>query len=271
MYDDYQQLKFSRRGLVLTVTMDNPPVNGVGHQLHAELARVFKEIQRDDSCNVVVLTGEGRCFSAGGDLQQMLANLDDGAVILREMGDAPEIMTSLLALEKPTIAHVNGHAMGLGATLALLCDIVFANEAAKIGDPHVAVGLSAGDGGALIWPHLIGYARARHHLLTGDPLTGREAAEIGLIYKALPEAELAETVAAYADGLAARPYQAVTATKLSINLALCRQATADAATHIRLETGTMISKDHREALLAMLEKREPNFDHGRSTEDQNHG
>lgn len=267
MYEDYQQLKFSRRGLVLTVTMDNPPVNGVGHQLHAELARVFKEIQRDDSCNVVVLTGEGRCFSAGGDLQQMLVNLEDGATILREMGDAPDIMTSLLALEKPTIAHVNGHAMGLGATLALLCDIVFANEAAKIGDPHVAVGLSAGDGGALIWPHLIGYARARHHLLTGEPLTGREAAEIGLIYKALPEVELADAVAAYADRLTALPYQAVSATKISINMALCRQAQADADSHIRLETRAMMSNDHREALLALLEKRPPAFDHGRSRKE----
>lgn len=263
MYEEYQQLKFHRRGLVLTVTMDNPPVNGVGHILHAELARVFHDIQRDESCNIVVLTGAGRCFSAGGDLGQMLANLDDGAVILREMGDAPEIAKSLLALRKPTIAHVNGHAMGLGASLALLCDVVFANENARIADPHVLVGLSAGDGGSLIWPHLIGYARARHHLFTGEPLTGRDAAEIGLIHKALPEAELAAAVADYADKLAARPFQALSATKVSINMALCRQADADVDSQIRLETQAMMAGDHREALLAMIEKREPRFDHGR--------
>jgi enoyl-CoA hydratase len=264
MYENYERLKFSRRGLVLTVTMDNPPVNGIDHKLHAELARVFSEIQRDDSCNIVVLTGEGRCFSAGGDLHQMLANLDDGAMIVREMGDAPDIIKSLLALEKPTIAHVNGHAMGLGASLALMCDVVFANENAKIADPHVMVGLSAGDGGSLMWPHLIGYARARHHLLTGEPLTGRDAAEIGLIHKALPEAELAAAVADYADKLAAKPFQALSATKVSINMALCRQAGADADSHIRLETRAMMSNDHREALVAMIEKREPRFDHGRS-------
>ncbi|ARR54751.1 enoyl-CoA hydratase [Rhizorhabdus wittichii DC-6] len=263
MYEDYEQLKFSRRGLVLTVTMDNPPVNGVGHKLHDELARVFHDIRRDDGCNVVVLTGEGRCFSAGGDLNQMLGNLEDGKHILREMGDAPEIAKSLLALEKPTIAHVNGHAMGLGASLALLCDVVFANENARIADPHVLVGLSAGDGGALIWPHLIGYARARHHLFTGEALTGRDAAEIGLIHKALPEAELAAAVAAYADKLAALPFQALSATKVSINMALCRQANADVDSHVRLETRAMMSNDHREALLAMIEKREPRFDHGR--------
>lgn len=264
MYEDYQQLKFSRRGLVLTVTMDNPPVNGVGHQLHAELARVFYDIDRDDSCNVVVLTGEGRCFSAGGDLNQMLSNLEDGATILREMGDAPVIAKSLLALKKPTIAHVNGHAMGLGASLALLCDVVFADENAKIGDPHVLVGLSAGDGGSLIWPHLIGYARARHHLLTGEPLTGREAADIGLILKALPTDQLAAAVADYADKLAAKPFQALSATKVSINMELCRQAASDIDSHVRLETLAMIAPDHKEALRAMIEKRAPNFDHGRN-------
>jgi enoyl-CoA hydratase len=264
MYENYEQLKFTRRGLVLTVTMDNPPVNSVGHRLHAELARVFRDIQRDDECNVVVLTGGGRYFSGGGDLGQMLANLDDGATIIREMGDAPDILNSLLALEKPTIARVNGHAMGLGASLALLCDIVFASETAKIGDPHVSVGLSAGDGGALIWPHLIGYARARHHLLTGEPLTGREAADIGLVYKALPQEELDAAVEAYADTLAAKPYEALSATKVSINMALCRQALADADRHIRLETRTMMSRDHREALTALIEKREPQFDHGRA-------
>ena len=263
MYDDYEQLSFSRRGLVLTVTMNNPPVNSVGHRLHAELARVFRDIQRDDQCNVVILTGAGRYFSGGGDLQQMLANLDDAAVLVREMGDAPDILNSLLALEKPTIARVNGHAMGLGASLALLCDVVFATETAKIGDPHVAVGLSAGDGGAFIWPHLIGYARARHHLLTGEPLTGRDAAEIGLIHKAVPEEDLDAAVEAYADKLAAQPYQAVSATKMSINMALCRQALCDADRYIRLETRTMMSNDHREALLALIEKREPRFDHGR--------
>jgi enoyl-CoA hydratase len=194
----------------------------------------------------------------------MVANLDDAAVIVREMADAPDILNSLLALEKPTIARVNGHAMGLGASLALLCDVVFSTESAKIADPHVSVGLSAGDGGAFIWPHLIGYARARHYLLTGEPLTGKEAAEIGLIHKAVPEAELDAAVDAYADRLAAQPYQALSATKVSINMALCRQALSDADSYIRLETRTMMTHDHREALLALIEKREPRFDHGRS-------
>jgi enoyl-CoA hydratase len=263
MYSQYRKLSFERRGFVLTVALNNPPANAVNYELHSELAQVFRDIQRDPSCNVVILTGLGKYFSGGGDLKQMLQNLDDHDRMASEMADAPQIVHALLALEKPTIARVNGHAMGLGATLALLCDVVFASESAKIADPHVNVGLSAGDGGSLIWPHLIGYAKARHHLFTGEPLSGAEAVAAGLIYKSLPAAELDAEVDAYADLLAAKPFRALSATKKSLNMALCRQALFEAEAHIGLETLSMMASDHREALLAMIEKREPNFNHGR--------
>jgi enoyl-CoA hydratase len=168
-------------------------------------------------------------------------------------------VTSILGLDKPTIARVNGHAMGLGATLALLCDVVIAVESAKIADPHVSIGLSAGDGGALIWPHLVGYAKARHHLLTGEPLVASEAARIGLIHRAVPAEELDAAVDTYADRLVNGPTQAIRATKRSINMALCAQAVASADAHIGLELLTMSSADHREAIVAMMEKRAPVF------------
>jgi enoyl-CoA hydratase len=193
----------------------------------------------------------------------MLSNLDDLGRMAIEMTDAPRIAHGLLSLSKPTIARVNGHAMGLGATLALLCDIVFAVETAKIADPHVTVGLSAGDGGSLIWPHLVGYPRARHHLFTGEPLAGAEAQAAGLIHAAVPAEKLDEAVYAYAEKLAAKPLQALSATKRSLNMALCRQALADATAQIGLETLCMIAPDHREALLAIAEKRDPKFTHGR--------
>src|SRR5690606_26283084 len=104
---------------------------------------------------------------------------------------------------KPVIAKINGHAMGLGATLALFCDVSFAAAEAKIADPHVALGFVAGDGGAVIWPQLIGYNRAKEYLFTGDPLTGEEAARIGLVNRALPAAELDAAVLAYANKVAA--------------------------------------------------------------------
>ena len=259
MYETYKFLKFARRGTVLTVTMDNPPLNTASPELHEELTHVFDDIARDDACHVAVLTGEGRAFSAGGDFDIMLQAQQDAAFRDTTVARASHIVHSMLALEKPLIARVNGHAIGLGATLAWMCDVVFAVDSAKIADPHINVGLSTGDGGAIIWPHLIGYARARHHLLTGEPLTGAQAAEIGLIYKAVAAETLDEAVYAYADKLANGPTMAIRATKRSINMALCAQAAAQADAHIGLELRTMASQDHREAILALMEKRKPVF------------
>lgn len=259
MYDHYEFIRFDRRGRVLTVTMDSPPLNAVGRALHDELSYVFLDVARDDACDVIVLTGAGRAFSAGADLPGLLKATEDKAMRTALLSRAPAIVHSMLSLEKPIIAKVNGHAMGLGATLALLCDVVIASNDARIADPHVGIGLSAGDGGSLIWPHLIGYARARHHLLTGDPLTAPEAAAIGLIHKAVAADELDAAVDAYADRLANGATMAIRATKRSINMELCRQAVATAEAHAGLESYTMASNDHREAVLAFIEKRAPVF------------
>lgn len=259
MYAQYRHLRFERSDRVLTVTLDSPPMNAVDRALHDELSHVFSDIARDNACDVVILTGAGRAFSAGADLPGLLKATEDAALRTALLSRAPAIVHSLLALEKPVIARVNGHAMGLGATLALLCDVVIASADALIGDPHVGIGLSAGDGGALIWPHLIGYARARHHLLTGEPLPAREAETIGLIYKAVARDELDATVNAYAQRLANGAIMAIRATKRSINMELCRQAIASAEAQAGLESYTMASDDHREAVLAFIEKRSPVF------------
>jgi enoyl-CoA hydratase len=259
MYSQYRHIRFDRRGRILTVTMDNPPLNTVSRALHDELSTVFADVARDDEADVVVLTGAGGAFSAGVDLPKLLEATDDKAMRTALLSRAPHIVHSLLGLHKPVIARVNGHAMGLGATLALLCDVVIAADTARIADSHVAVGLAAGDGGALIWPHLIGFARARHYLLTGDPISAGEAEAIGLIYKAVPAERLDETVDAYADRLAKGAAMAIQATKQSINMELCRQAIASAEAQIGLEGYTMASDDHREAIIAFIEKRKPVF------------
>lgn len=259
MYEHYTKLKFTRRGAILTITMDNPPLNAASPVLHDELTRVFDDVANDEQCTVLVLTGEGRAFSAGGDFDGMLAATESNELRAKSVARAPHLLQSMLALDKPAIARVNGHAMGLGATLALLCDVVFAAEGALIADPHVNVGLAAGDGGALIWPHLIGLARSRHHLLTGEPLTAIEAARIGLIHKAVPAEQLDQEVYAYAQRLANGPTLAIRATKRAINMSLCTQAAATADAHIGLELQTMSSADHREAIIALMEKRPPKF------------
>ena len=168
-YDTYQTLTFARRGRILTITMNRPEkLNAVDARMHEELARVFYDVALDEEADIVVLTGAGKGFSAGGDFGWFQDMIDDRKVWERTRLEGKRIVYSLLDLEKPVIAKINGPAMGLGATMALFCDVIFAARSARIGDPHVSVGLVAGDGGAVIWPQLIGYARAKELLMTGD-------------------------------------------------------------------------------------------------------
>jgi enoyl-CoA hydratase len=260
MYDAYQALKLSREAGVLTVTLDNPPTNAVTEAMHAELRTLFPRINQDDETKVVVLTGAGeRAFSAGGDVNDMIRLLGDPAATIRSMKEATDTVYGLLRLEKPIIARINGHAIGLGATLALFCDLTYAVETAKISDPHVAVGYAAGDGGALIWPQLIGYARAREYLLTGDPLPAKAAAEIGLITRAVEGHKLDETAYGMARRLASGATVAINMTKQAINLALRRQFESIVEAHVGLELMSHFTADHAEAAHAFLEKRKPSF------------
>ena len=261
MYKNYRFLQCEYRGKSLVVTMDNPPMNAAHLGLHTELSNIFYDVERDDACELVVLTGAGKAFSAGGDLPGMLKACDDAKLSAAMISRAPHIVRSMLAMSKPLIARVNGHAMGMGATLVLLADVAFMVEGAKFADPHVNVGLTAGDGGALLWPLMIGHARARHYLLTGEAMSGKEAAEIGLIHKAVPAEMLDTDVWAYADRLLALPGLALRTTKRSINMVLRQQAESVIDAHAGLEHLTITSADHREAVQAFLDKRTPVF-HG---------
>jgi len=259
MYDHYKALKFSRQGKVLTVTMDNPPMNSASIELHDELSYVFYDIARDPDTNVVVLTGEGRAFSAGGDIklmQEKLTDVDHHAEFIRR---GPFIVHGMLDLEKPIIGRINGHAMGLGATIALMCDLTIASDRAKIADPHVLVGLSAGDGGAFIWPQHIGFAQAKWFLLTGDAIEAPAAAAMGLINKSVPPEELDAAVNELAQRLANGASLAINTTKRSINMLLKRQVEGVIESHLGLEMLTIFTQDHKAAVKAFLNKETPVF------------
>src|SRR5262249_58484081 len=136
----------------------------------------------------VLLTGRGRAFSAGGDFAWFPELRAPGRMeALRR--DAKQLIWDLLDVEIPIVAALNGHAMGLGASVALLCDVIFMADTATIGDPHVRVGIVAGDGGAVIWPLAVRPARAKQYLLTGDPLGAAEAERIGLVNRVVPAAD----------------------------------------------------------------------------------
>lgn len=259
-FSDYKTLLFERRGRVLEIVMNRPDkLNAVDEAMHAELARVFVDASNDPDCDVVVLTGAGRAFSSGGDIDWMQKMIDHPASFEKTTREGKQIVYSLLDCEKPVVAKLNGHATGLGATIALFCDVIFAADTAKIGDPHVSVGFVAGDGGAVIWPQLIGYARAKEYLMTGDLMTAAEAARIGLINHAVPVAELGERVNQFADRLAAGATKAIRWSKMSANIGLKQLAHSILDASLAYEAMSNVTSDHQEAVNAFREKRSPVF------------
>lgn len=260
LFDDYQAILFSRRGRVLEVTLNRPDkLNATDAILHTELARVFVDISNDPDSDIVVLTGAGRAFSAGGDVAWMQEAIDEPERFEQTVREAKQIVFGLIDCEKPVIAKLNGHATGLGATIALFCDVIFAADHAKIGDPHVSIGFVAGDGGAVIWPQLIGYARAKEYLLTGDLMTATQAVQMGLINHAVPAAELDAKVDAFADRLANGATKAIRWTKMSVNIGLRDLATSIMDASLAYESLSNMTADHAEAVKAFSEKRPPVF------------
>ena len=252
---DYKAITFSRRGRVLTLTMNRPDsLNAVNAVLHEELSRVFTDAAKDPDSDVIVLTGAGRAFCAGGDVEWMQDAIDNPDSFETTVAEAKAIVFSLIDCEKPTIARINGPAVGLGATIALLCDVSFAAEKAIIADPHVSIGMVAGDGGAVIWPQLIGFARAKEFLLTGDPIAAPRAAEIGLINHAVPAEQLDAAVDAFADRLAGGAMKAIRWSKVTTNIALRQLAVAMMDTGLAYEALTNVSADHQRLVTEFREK-----------------
>lgn len=249
-----------RRGRLLVVTLNRPEtLNAFNLALHNEMVEALVFAKDDPGSDVVLLTGAGRAFSAGGDLDHIANSAANPGQFDHEVQVARTIVLTLLDISKPVVCRMNGHAVGLGATIALLCDVVFASDRAKIGDPHVGIGLVAGDGGAIVWAQRIGLARAKEYLLTGELLTAQKAAEIGLVNHCLPAEELDAAVEACCDKLLASAQIAIRYTKMLTNLELKRIAGLVLDQGLAWESESVRSADHREAVAALREKRPPKF------------
>jgi enoyl-CoA hydratase len=168
----------------------------------------------------------------------------------------------MLDSEKPIIAKVRGYAYGLGVNIALACDLVYAAEGARFCDSHVKMGIVPGDGGAALWPLLIGFHRAKEYLLTGEPLDARRAAEIGLINHCVADSELDAAVDAMARKLAEGAPLAISYGKLSINLLLKQLVAGAFETSLAYDQLTLYTQDHKEGADAFMEKRKPRFTGG---------
>ncbi|MCB0994152.1 MAG: enoyl-CoA hydratase/isomerase family protein [Acidimicrobiales bacterium] len=248
---------------ILLVTLNRPDRgNGITAQMHEDLRDVYHNITRDPEVRVVVLTGAGKNFCVGADFATMEENLagpgyPEGRPDL--LDDGVDIARNAVRVRQPMIAAVNGHAIGLGASLALFCDIVYLSERARIGDPHVNAGLVAGDGGAVLWPILVGLNRAKELLMTGDLLNAEQAERWGLVNHVVPADEVLDTAMATARRLAGGARHAIMFNKRLCNKDLERRILDLYEFGFALEALTFETKDHSEAVDAFLNKRTPKF------------
>lgn len=246
---------------ILTLTLDNPEkLNANTEAMHWSLSRIWDDIDADPDVHAVIFTGAGeKAFSAGGDPAQMEQDFGNSERWFKIAAEAKRIIHGMLACNKPIVARLNGHAVGFGSTLALASDIIVGVKGAKFGDPHCNAGLVCGDGGALLWPQQIGYARAKEFLFTGRLVTMEEAAEMGLINYAVSREELDSKVTELARRIADGAGRAIQLTKNVLNLPLRQAAISTMDLGMANEMQSAQSDDHREAVRSMIEKRDPKF------------
>nr|WP_295469341.1 enoyl-CoA hydratase-related protein [Mesorhizobium sp.] len=254
----FETVDVEKNGAILTIRLNRPErLNAFNPRMSHELPEAIRAAGRMTDVRAIVLTGAGRAFSAGGDMSEIK---DTPGSFAEEAAPARDLVFGLLDCEKPIICRMNGDAIGLGATVALLCDVVVATDTARIADPHVRMGLVAGDGGALIWPQLVGPMVAKYYLLTGDMLPAPEAQAHGLITRSVPAEMLDVEVDKIARKLVVGAPLAVRWTKRAINASLQSMGKLQFDLSLAYEGITLLSRDHAEAKQAFLSKRKPEFD-----------
>ena len=259
-YSKYQELKVTKINRILTISINRPEdMNAVNEQLHGEFSTIFIDAEYDDDIDIVILTGSGKAFCAGGDLKWLLGIHGDPVATSYHISHDRKIQNAMLDMEKPIIAKVNGPAIGLGCSLALFCDFIYAPPRSKFADPHVSVGLVAGDGGCVMWPQLIGYARAKKFLLTGEIMLANDALEMGLITEVVNEDKIDEEVQELAEKLRDGAKYAIRWTKTSINAGLKVIANSIIDRAAAFENVTQLMEDHKIALQAFSDKEPPKF------------
>lgn len=218
-YSEFQHIVFERRAHnILWMRLNRPQVlNAANAQLHTELVEVWRTIDRDPSVHVAVVTGAGRAFSAGGDLQMVENAYRDFEEVTRILDEARDLVYNMLNCSKPIISAINGPAVGAGLVVALLADVSIAAESARLADGHVRMGVAAGDHAAIIWPLLVGMAKAKYYLMTSDFVSGKEAEQMGLVSLCVADDLLPEKAMSVATDLATGPRYAIKYTKRALN------------------------------------------------------
>jgi len=260
MLEGYQRLRFETPapGVLEVVISDPDRMNAVDAVGHRELAYVWRDIAELDDVRAVLLRGDGKAFSAGGSFDMIEDMIGDAEATARMFEEARALVTNLVEFPRPIVSAIHGPAVGAGLVAALLSDIPIAARSARILDGHVKLGVAAGDHAALVWPLLVGMAKAKYYLLTNEPLSGEEAERIGLVAKVVDDDELYDTALGIARSLADGPVWATRWTKLALN-EWYRQAMPAFDTSLALEMLSFFHPEAREGLDALLEKRPPRW------------
>jgi enoyl-CoA hydratase len=260
-YERYTRLKLNRHADgVLEIVMGAPgKLSTADHIMHAELAEIWRDIDADSQTRVAVLRGEGKGFSAGGDLQLVEDMANEFEVRARVWREARDLVYNVINCSKPVVSAMHGPAVGAGLVAGLLADISIAAKTARIIDGHTRLGVAAGDHAAIVWPLLCGMAKAKYYLLLCETVSGEEAERIGLVSLAVDEAELVPKAFEIAGRLATGAQSAIRWTKYSLNNWL-RMAGPTFDTSLALEFLGFSGPEVQEGLASLREKRPPNFD-----------
>ena len=218
-------LLVEKTGNVHVVSINRPEAfNAVNEEVHHAFATIWRVLAADDDVRAVVTTGVGKAFSAGGDMVMFGRLIDDAVARQFQITEARTVFLEVINFPKPLVSAVNGPAVGLGCSIALLSDFLVMGESSYLADPHVAVGLVAGDGGAAMLPLLIGMMKAKEYVLLGDRITAPIAEKLNLVTKVAADDAVLDEALAIGERLAALPPQALRASKVAMNMHLSRAA-----------------------------------------------
>lgn len=264
-YSKYRSLTINRHDngileLVMGASQSaNKKLSTADHDMHRELSTIWNDIDRDPETRVAIIRGEGKGFSAGGDLSLVQDMADDFQVRARVWREARDLVYNVINCSKPVVSAMHGPAVGAGLVAGLLADVSIAAENARIIDGHTRLGVAAGDHSAIVWPLLCGMAKAKYYLLLCDAVSGTEAERIGLVSLAVPEQELVGKAFEIAQRLAAGSQTAIRWTKYALNNWL-RMAGPTFDASLALEFMGFSGPDVQEGVASLRERRNPRFD-----------
>jgi enoyl-CoA hydratase len=247
------ELLVTADGAVRVVTLNRPQAkNVIDEALHTQLLDIWRDLDRDPDARCVILTGAGETFSGGGDFAFLKAqhrSLDLRHAVSQQAG---AILNAMIDFRLPVIAAVNGPAVGLGASLALCCDLVLMSQRSYLCDPHVSIGLTAGDGGALLWPYMMSLIRAKEYIYTGARIPAAEAVDLGVANRVTAAGALMDEAGALAATLAGQPARALQTTKRAFSKHLAAAAVAIVDYGLAAETVELGAEEHIDTVREFL-------------------